>query len=180
MKHLIHSQFNKILYCKPLGNHKHHKNQFYKVFSIPKANATYPNLTIKAPPCDIDPVVLFSRGSVKKELGKLNTNKTPAGDGVHPHILKACSESFLIHLSQIFQALYIAGEISEQWKCANISPIYKRKGKKTDPSSYRPIYLTVLPYKIMEKLIKNVMVKHLDDFDLISNHQHGLKSDNLT
>ena len=47
-------------------------NQFYKVFSTPKANATYPNLLIKAPPCDIDPEVLFSRESVKKELDKLN------------------------------------------------------------------------------------------------------------
>ncbi len=179
MKHCIHNQFNKYYIINRLEITNILNNQFYKVFSIPKAN-TYPNLPIKVPPCDIDPVVLLSRGSVKKELEKLNTNKTPGGDGLHPHILKACSESFSIHLSQIFQALYIACEIPEQWKCANISPIYKRKGKKTDPSSYRPIYLTVLPYKIMEKLIKNVMVKHLDDFDLISNHQHGLKSDNLT
>ncbi len=148
-------------------------NQFYKVFSSPNTNDTYPNLPIKAPQCDIDPEALFSSESVKRELEKLNINKTPGGDGVHPLILKVCSDSFSKQLSHIYKASYMAGEIPEQWKCANITPIYKKKGKKTDPSSYRPISLTVIPCKIMEKLVKKAMVQHLEEFGLISNHQHG-------
>ena len=76
-------------------------------------------------------------------------------------------------LSKIFQASLKTGKFPKIWKEANVTPIFKGKGKRCDSSNYRPISLTAVPCKIMEKLVKNVMVRHLINNDLLSKHQHG-------
>jgi hypothetical protein len=52
------------------------------------------------------------------------------------------------------------------WKQANITPILK-KGEKVDPANYRPISLTSVPGKVMEKLVRDVMMDHLERNGLI-------------
>ena len=52
-----------------------------------------------------------------------------------------------------------------------ITPIYK--GNKTDPSNYRPISLTSVLCKIMEKLGRASISCHLATNRLISSRQHG-------
>jgi len=64
------------------------------------------------------------------------------------------------------------GEVPEDWRVANVTPIFK-KGGKGNPGNYRPVSLTSVPGKIMESLIKDGVVKHLDINDLIDQSQHG-------
>uniref|UniRef100_A0A803TIG3 Reverse transcriptase domain-containing protein n=1 Tax=Anolis carolinensis TaxID=28377 RepID=A0A803TIG3_ANOCA len=51
-------------------------------------------------------------------------------------------------------------------------PIFK-KGKKNDPNNYRPVSLTSIPGKILEKIIKEVVCEHLETNAVIANSQHG-------
>ena len=67
---------------------------------------------------------------------------------------------------------YESSELPEDWKQANVCPIFK-KGSKTNPANYRSISLTSVTCKIMERLIRDIMMKHLLDNNLISEHQHG-------
>ena len=48
-----------------------------------------------------------------------------------------------------------------------------RKGSKTSPCNYRPISLTSHVCKVLESIIKERIVKHLFDFKLIKESQHG-------
>ena len=57
------------------------------------------------------------------------------------------------------------------WKLANVS-IFK-KGKKEDPSNYRPVSLTSVPGKIMERMILEVIEAHLGDKAITGPSQHG-------
>uniref|UniRef100_A0A8B9BBZ3 Reverse transcriptase domain-containing protein n=1 Tax=Anser brachyrhynchus TaxID=132585 RepID=A0A8B9BBZ3_9AVES len=57
------------------------------------------------------------------------------------------------------------------WKLVNV-PIFK-KGKKEDPSNYRPVSLTSVPGKIMERMILEVTEAHLGDSAVIGPSQHG-------
>ena len=54
-------------------------------------------------------------------------------------------------------------------------PIYK-KGPKGDPANYRPVSLTSVPCKILESLVKDNIMKHLQENHLIRDTQHGFIS----
>ena len=56
-----------------------------------------------------------------------------------------------------------------------MSPIFK-KGSKTQASNYRPVSLTSVPCKVMESLVRDAIVKHVSDYDLLSKEQHGFTS----
>lgn len=71
------------------------------------------------------------------------------------------------HLS-VFQWCWESGEVPVEWKLANL-PIVKHD-KKDDPDNYRSISLTLVPGKIMEKVL-GVTEKHLKD-DAVTGHSH--------
>ena len=60
------------------------------------------------------------------------------------------------------------------WKTANVSIIFK-KGHRSYPSNYRPISLTCIACKIMESIIKDVVMTYLEN-NLLSNCQFGFVS----
>ena len=46
---------------------------------------------------------------------------------------------------------------------------------KRDPANYRPVSLTSQIGKIMERIIKDEIIKFLESNNLISNSQHGFR-----
>lgn len=107
-----------------------------------------------------------------KFLSKLDPNKSIGPDGVHPRVLRNCSSAFIKPITILFDASLAAGSIPLSWKQANVTPLYK-KGDKLDPSNYRPISLTSILCRLLEKLIKQAIMHHLLTNNLISKHQHG-------
>ena len=63
---------------------------------------------------------------------------------------------------------------SDLLQLANIVPIFK-KGQKKDMGNYRPVSLTCQGCKIMEKIIKEEIVKFLEENLKIGNSQHGFR-----
>ena len=47
------------------------------------------------------------------------------------------------------------GEVPEDWRKANVTPVFK-KGKKEDPGNYRQVSLTSSPGQMMEQLMLEV------------------------
>ena len=66
----------------------------------------------------------------------------------------------------------IQGIVPEEWKEAKVVPIYK-KGSKTASGNYRPVSLTCICCKMIESLIKDDIMQHLNRNRLINNSQHG-------
>ena len=97
---------------------------------------------------DID----FSCTRVKQFLDNINTNKDARPDGIHGSVSKHCSVSLCRPLSIIYRLIYNTGIMPQEWKSANIVPIYK-KGDKNLVNNYRPISLLCLSAKIMERVI---------------------------
>ena len=68
-----------------------------------------------------------------------------------------------------------SGILPLSWKQANVVPIFK-KGKRNDPNNYRPVSLTSSSCKLLETLIRDEVIKHQDDNNLLSVAQHGFRS----
>ncbi len=60
----------------------------------------------------------------------------------------------------------------EDWRLANVTPIFK-KGSKQDKANYRPISLTSVVCKLMESVIRDKVTTFVEQNNLIRNSQHG-------
>ena len=65
------------------------------------------------------------------------------------------------------------------WRKAHVCPVYK-KGTKGDPGNYRPVSLTCVLCKVMESLIRDVIVEHLSKHSLVRPSQHGFMAGRST
>ena len=64
------------------------------------------------------------------------------------------------------------GKIPFDWRKAIITPIFK-KGQSSNPANYRPISLTSIFSKLMEKGFVHHMLDYLRTSNLLNKHQHG-------
>ena len=64
--------------------------------------------------------------------------------------------------------------VHTDWKCANISPIYK-KGSKNKVDNYKPVSLTSQICKLSESIIRDSIVHYLETNALILDSQHGFR-----
>ena len=109
---------------------------------------------------------------VKERLEALNRFKESGPDNIHPHVLK--ETSVCVPLSMIFKESLEVGETPEDWRSANVTPIFK-KGDRNDPANYRPVSLTSQVCKVLESIVREKMFEHLKSNNLLSNEQHGFR-----
>ena len=109
---------------------------------------------------------------VKMKLSKLKMNKAPGIDQIGTRMLIEIAEEISDTVTELFNKSLHLGEIPQDWKLANVTPVFK-KGKKTDPSNYRPVSLTVILCKVFESIMRDKMLDHLVRYELIKETQHG-------
>ena len=109
---------------------------------------------------------------VKKLLSNLNINKATGPDGISPRILSMAAEELAQPITLLFRKSLQSGKLPSEWKMAYVSPIFK-KGNKSSVNNYRPVSLTCVVCKIMEKVVRGRVMEHLLSNNLISKHQHG-------
>ena len=56
---------------------------------------------------------------------------------------------------------------------ANVVAIFNKNGTRSDPGNYRPVSLTSIACKVLESLIRNVLVEYLTSSKIYSDSQHG-------
>ena len=76
---------------------------------------------------------------VAKLLGGLNVHKASGPDGLNARVLKECSNEISPILALIYSESLAQGEVPDEWRQANVSPVFK-KGEKYDAATcnYRP------------------------------------------
>ena len=116
--------------------------------------------------------IVVTEDEVYKCLQKLMEEKSPGPDGMHPMILKRLAKNWTQPLTILFQKSLETGSLPGDWKRANVTPIHK-KGSKSEVENYRPVALTSLPCKLLETIIKNRMLSHIEINNLFTQHQHG-------
>ena len=109
---------------------------------------------------------MFTPKGVEKLLLGLKIHKAAGPDGITPRVLKQLAKTLAPILCHIFRLSYETGEIPEDWREANVVPIYK-KGNRSTPVNYRPISLTCICCKLMEHVLASNIMKHGDRNDII-------------
>ena len=87
-------------------------------------------------------------------------------------MLKELCNEFAYPLKILFDKTVQTGKIPDKWKVAEVRPIFK-KGNKTQPGNYRPVSLTSIVCKVFEGFVRNVIMSHLIDNNLLAPEQYG-------
>ena len=115
---------------------------------------------------DINPEI------IKKIILSLDVNKSGGPDSISSRILKEGVDSFSVGLSIIYSKSLGTSSVPDDWKLANVVPIFK-KGSRESVNNYRPVSLTSVVCRILERVIKECTVDFLYRYNLILKTQHG-------
>ena len=115
---------------------------------------------------DID----FNIDKIRDILRNIDCNKAQGPDNIHGIILKTCSNFLARLLSILFKLIYNTGILPIEWKRANVVPVFK-KGEKLNVENYRPISLTCISAKVMERIIYDELFCRTHQ--LIDSRQNG-------
>ncbi|RMB93621.1 hypothetical protein DUI87_29847 [Hirundo rustica rustica] len=117
---------------------------------------------------------IIQEEAVRELLRCLDTYKSMGPDGIHPREMRELADDLMKTLSIIYHQSWLTGEVTDDWKLANVTPIHK-KGGREDSSNYRPVSQTSVPGKIMEQFILNVITQNLQDGQGLRPSQHGFR-----
>ena len=144
------------------------QNQFCSVFTE-EPDGDLPSFTSRT---EKEVEIFLTVEMVRKEVTSLDVNKAIGPDELHPRMLKELVDYITVPLFIIMKKTLINGCIPTDWKLANVSPIFK-KGAKNLAENYRPISLTSIVCRLLEKIVKCQIMDHLKQEDLLSPSQHG-------
>ena len=123
---------------------------------------------------NILPELEITMHEVMEKLTKLNVDKSPGPDGMHPYVLHRLRKELVTPLTKFFQLSAASGTLPEQWKTAHVSVLHKKQSRKS-PSNYRPVSLTSVVCKTMESIIRDKIMTHMTDNAMFSKAQHGFR-----
>ena len=116
--------------------------------------------------------ITFSQYGVTEVLRHLKNSSSPGPDEISQRVLKETANEVSLPLTLLFNKSMQSGILPMDWKRANVVPIYKN-GPKAQPVNYRPISLTSVVVRVMERILKERMLSHLKTNRLINPSQHG-------
>jgi hypothetical protein len=107
-------------------------------------------------------------------LSALNASSAMGLDGLHPKLLKECAEQLSRPLCLLFNLSLQSGLIPDAWRESLVVPIFKGKSRY-DPLNYRPVSLTSVCCKSMERVVSARLVEFLESHELLSHRQFGFR-----
>ena len=102
-------------------------------------------------------------------------NTSPGQDKISYEMLKHLDDVALEEILCMFNIIWEEGKLPVKWKHAVIIPILKPGKDPSAPSSYRPIALTAVLGKVMERMVTNRLVYVLETNNYFVNYQNGFR-----
>jgi hypothetical protein len=116
--------------------------------------------------------VILNENLLLEEMYRINVNSAPGPDNITAKTLKFCADALVQPLLHIFKLSFQSSSLPSGWLKALVTPIYK-KGDKTLASNYRPISLTSICCKLMERIISKQLTEFALNNNVIPKEQHG-------
>ncbi|KAK3092025.1 hypothetical protein FSP39_024520 [Pinctada imbricata] len=146
--------------------------QFTSVFTSENPNDPLPDLEGSPHPTVAD--ITVTENGVCKLLQQLDPHKATGPDEVSSRLLKTVAKQITPALTLLFQASLNQGKVPDDWKAANITPLFK-KGDRSNPSNYRPVSLTSVCSKTLEHIVHHQVIQHLEHHNILTDFQHGFR-----
>ena len=153
---------------------------FTSVFSSahPSAASTVTPSPHQRVSCQMPPITIHPE-DVLATLQALDVNSAHGADNLHPFLLRSCASGLTYPLYLLFSQSLSECRLPSLWKQSIVVPIYK-KGSRYDALNYRPISLTSVSCKCLERIIACQLTAYLEDNNILTEHQFGFRSGRST
>ena len=142
--------------------------------------STSPSRTPITPADECQCSLVVDPDSVYVVLRKLNQWEASGVDDISNYLLKLCAKYIDVPLSHFFNRSLRSGCFPAPWKQARIQPVFKHKGDRSSPGSYRPIALLCSVSKVFESLVNDQVLKFCLANRVIPDCQFGFLSGRST
>ena len=152
-----------------------------------KLNVFFQSISIDLPKLQYSPMpsettpdkYIITTDEVEKRLSRIDEKKAIGPDGLPNWVLKDCAHIISPAITCIFNSCIREGHIPTDWKSAIISPVPKVSPPRHLQKDLRPISLTPLISKHLERFIFNWILESIED--KIDQNQFGaLKGSSTT
>ena len=116
--------------------------------------------------------LLCTEDQVYDLIMQLDNQKSSGTDNISGRMLKATIDTTVSTITKLFNMSIRTGTFPSCWKTARVVPIPK-KGCRTNPANYRPISILPILSKVLERILHNLIFKHLRSMSPISTRQFG-------
>ena len=123
--------------------------------------------------------IYASEREINNLLKSVDTSKACGCDGIGNKILKLCANGITTSFTSIVNLSLLSGSFPDQWKLANVIPIFK-KGDRQSKLNYRPVSLLDLLSKIFEKIVYIRLYNFLSEIFFLNPLQSGFRPDDST
>ena len=178
----IHDDDNNII---PHENLASHVNCFFSDIGI-KLDKTIPQTQtvriVDRPPVLAHTITRFDcvdEVALLEEINKISIYKSSGINNLPTYILRICLKILLQHLLVIINKSLFNGYFPMKWRKAIVVPIPKVNIPE-EIGDLRPIALTPLPGKIIERFVHNQITSHLDVNNLLTEYQNGFRKKHST
>ena len=122
----------------------------------------------------------FTAGELEIAINGIKDNKANGPDGISGEMLKELPIAAIQIMLSIINQCWRSGNIPQIWRKATLVPILKKGKPASELSSYRPIALTCVMCKVMEKMVEQRLRSYLESNNLINIKQAGFRANHST
>ena len=116
--------------------------------------------------------VCFSPAVVLSALKRVKSICSAGIDGFPNILYKKLAVGLAFPLSKIFEKSFLTGSVPNEWKVSIVTPIFKN-GSPLSVSNYRPVSLTCVACRVMERIILDELLRNFLCQNLLIEDQHG-------
>ncbi|GBN96432.1 Putative protein in type-1 retrotransposable element R1DM [Araneus ventricosus] len=118
----------------------------------------------------------FTEAEIAEVIKNTPRGKAPGYDGIDNIIVQTIHKKFPDLFTTLFNKCLQLGLYPDPFKVGNIV-LFQKPGKDIhEPSAYRPIALLPSIAKVLEKLMTQRLIYHLEGNNLLSNNQYGFRA----
>ena len=122
---------------------------------------------------DILSDIIINQSVICDAINEMSSSSASGPDGLPAFLFKECRDELSIPLQILFAKSFSENHIAQCLKSAAIVPVYKGGGASI-PSNYRPISLTSIMLKILERVIRKQIIAFMTRC-VFNPSQHGFR-----
>jgi hypothetical protein len=120
--------------------------------------------------------IIITPEDVNDAIDKQAAASAAGPDGIPAILIKKCKSALNPVLLSLFQHSMTTGQVPQLFRSAFVKPLLKSGNLKSDKTGFRPIALTSILCRTMERIIRIRIQNHLEDEGLLTEDQHGFRS----